>query len=66
MESNHYRPPPLQCYLPAWDPSPMVVALDGGCDGSGVVSVVLSFAPACRADANGLTQESKLDWLFWS
>lgn len=44
----------------------MVVVLDGGCDGIGVVSVVLSFAPACRADANGLTQESKLDWLFRS
>lgn len=32
----------------------------------GVGGAVLAFAPAGHADANGLTQESRLDWLFQS
>lgn len=67
MEHSLRPPTALQCHLPAWAPSPMVPALDGGCGGGGgVMRVVLSFAPAWRADANGLAQESRLDWLFQS
>lgn len=47
--------PPAPCSLP-W----MEVATVGG------GGLVLSFAPAWRTDANGLAQESRLDWLFQS
>lgn len=54
-------PTPSTCVglRPRGPPPWMEVAAAGG-------GVVLSFAPAWCADANGLAQESRLDWLFQS
>lgn len=52
----------LQPHSPlAWMEVVVMVVRAGGGGGA-----MLSFAPAWCTDANGLTQESGLDWLFWS
>lgn len=64
MERPLHPPPSSDAIYLRGPPAPRSPALDGGCGGRR--GVVLSFAPAWCADANGLAQESRLDWLFQS
>lgn len=57
------RPPPSKTIYLHGPPAPRSPAWMGAVDVGGAV---LAFAPAGHADANGLTQESRLDRLFQS